>query len=402
VRFRSPNRPPNRMRHRIAAATLVGSSLLLGACARNAPQDTFAPEGPAARRISSLAKPVFAISIAVGVFVYALVAICIVKYRRKGDDHVPVQVHGNTKLELFWGAVPALILAVVGVFSVGEIFAQAEEPEDALQITVIGHQWWWEFQYPVPGSEKMDPKLQVIDDPTDAEAAKEEGREQKRLAGVLKQSGPVISTANELHVPAGRTVRLIISSNDVMHNFWVPKLAGKIYAIPGKLNRLTLDSDASDAGKTIYGQCAEYCGTSHANMRFKVVIDSPADYQKWIEKQASPVVEPTTELAKAGKELFYGGAACSTCHWQEAGRTNGFEVETDAEGVEQTVRKIGPNLTHIGSRKHFASSIGELNTVNLKAWLRDPQAYKPGNRMVIRKLSEDEVNKLVAYIESSK
>ncbi len=218
----------------------------------------------------------------------------------------------------------------------------------------------------------------------------------------MKQDKPVITTANELHIPAGKKIRLIITSRDVMHNYWVPKLAGKLYAIPGRLNHLNLSSDANDAGKTIYGQCAEFCGVSHANMRFKVVIDSPADFDKWLANQAKPAVEPTSELAKAGEELFKGAAGCTGCHWTDPSRTNGYEVVKATDGTESLVKNIGPNLAHFGERKYFASAIAESNTRNLKAWLRDPQKFKPGSRMVIRKLTEDEVNKLVAYVQSLK
>jgi cytochrome c oxidase subunit II len=392
----------SRLRKTSALVVAIAATAVLSSCASDAPQDTFKPDSPATRRITRLAWPVFTISVLVGLLVYGLVLYCIIKFRRKSDDHVPKQVHGNTKLELFWGAVPAVILAVVGVFSVGEIFNQAAEPKNALNITVIGHQWWWEYQYPMPGTETMHPSLKKVADPLDIDNAKEEGREPKMLANVITQDAPVITSAGEMHIPAGRNVRLLITSDNVMHNFWVPKLAGKIYAIPGKINRLTINSDPEDAGKIIYGQCAEFCGTSHANMRFKVVIDSPADYDKWLANQASPAVEPTSELAKAGKELFYGGANCTSCHWQEPGKTNGYEATTDKDGVVSNVKKIGPNLSHIGARRHFAGAIAELNTVNLKAWLRNPQEFKPGSKMVIRKLSEDEVNKLVAYIESQK
>ena len=391
----------SRWRQVASAATLA---LVLASCAveRNAPQDTFRPESDSARRITRLANPVFAAAIVVGIFVYALLAWCILKYRRRDDDHIPVQVHGNGKLEALWGFIPALVLVVVGVFSVPEIFHQSEEPKDAYNITVIGHQWWWEYQYPQVGESKMSPTLVSIDDPSDIDKAKEEGRKPKLLAKVVKQDKPVITTANELHIPAGRNIRLIISSRDVMHNYWVPKLGGKIYAIPGKLNRLTINSDANDAGKTIYGQCAEFCGVSHANMRFKVKIDSPADFEAWLANQAKPAVEPTTELAKAGEELFKGGGGCTGCHWTDPSRTNGWEVVKADSGEESLVQNIGPNLAHFGDREHFASAIAESNPRNLKAWLRNPQEFKPGSRMVIRKLSEDEVNKLVAYIQSLK
>ena len=382
---------------------LTTATLFLSSCIKDAPQDTFSPDGPSTRRVYSLAKPVFIIAGVVGIGVYAVIFLCIVKFRRRDDLHVPVQVHGNTKLELLWGAIPAVLLAVVGVFSIGEIFKQAEEPKDAINITVIGHQWWWEYHYAPTGTAKLEPKLVTIDDPADLDAAELAQRAPRKLANVIEEGRPVIVTANELHVPAGRSVRLLITSTNVMHNYWVPKLAGKLYAIPGKVNRLTLDSDPEDAGKTYYGQCAEFCGTSHANMRFKVKVDSPQDYEAWLSAQTSAAAEPTTESAKAGKVLFEGTGACSTCHWLDSSKTNEFEIEKDAvTGEDVIVRKIGPNLAHIGSRADFAGATAKLNTTNLKAWLRNPEAFKPGSKMVVRKFSEDEVNNLVAYVESLK
>jgi cytochrome c oxidase subunit II len=362
--------------------------LVLGGCART-PQSTLKVEGPQARSINSLAIPVFLIAAAIGVIVYALVFYCIVKFRRKDDNHVPKQVHGNTAAEIAWTAAPAVLLAVVGVLSVGKIFEVAEEPKNALEITVIGHQWWWEYQYPQVGQSKMNPQLVTADDPLDLVKAKEEGREPRKVANIIKQDGPVIVTAGELHIPAGRKVRLFITSGDVMHNYWVPQLAGKIYSIPGRINKLTLDTDPDDAGKMIYGQCAEYCGTSHANMRFKVKVDSPADFEAWRASMAAPAQVSTDPLAAEGKKLFEGGAGCTACHWVEPEKVND-EV------------KIGPNLSHFAVRKHFAGAIAENNTRNLTAWLRNPQEFKPGSRMVIRKLNDEEVTKLIAYLQSLK
>ena len=395
-----PGRLRTRLRQVASAAALV---FILASCAveQNAPQDTFKPESESARRITRLATPVFWIAVGVGVFVYVLLAICIVKYRRRDDDHVPVQVHGNTKLEALWGFIPAVMLVVVGSFAIPEIFHQSEEPDNAYNITVIGHQWWWEYQYPQIGESTMNPKLVTIEDPNDIEKAKEEGREAKLVAKIIEQDKPVISTANELHIPAGRNVRLIISSLDVMHNYWVPKLSGKIYAIPGKLNRLTINSDPEDAGKTIYGQCAEFCGVSHANMRFKVVIDSPADFEAWLANQAKPALKATSELEKAGEALFNGGGGCTGCHWIDPKRTNGWEAVQSDAGTSY-VKNIGPNLAHFGIRKTFAGAIAPSDTRSLKAWLRDPQKFKPGSLMVVRKFSEDEVNALVAYVQSLK
>ncbi len=373
---------------RVAIPALVGLGLVLSACEKD-PQSTLSVEGPQARSVNSLQIPVFWIAVAIGILVYGLIMFCIVRYRRKGDDHIPKQVHGNTAGEIAWTAAPAVLLAVVGVLSVGKIFEIAETPKDALDITVIGHQWWWEYQYPQPGETKMNPRLVTGDDPLDVDAAKEEGREPLKVAGLIAQDGPVISTAGVLHIPAGKKVVLHITSKDVMHNYWVPKLAGKIYSIPGRINKLIIEADPDDAGKTLYGQCAEFCGTSHANMRFKVQIDSPADFVKWQTEMAGPAKKPTSEAAIAGEKLFNGGAGCNACHYIEPDKVN--------EGA-----KIGPNLTHFAVRGTFAGAIAENNTRNLTAWLRNPQEFKPGSRMVIRKLTDDEIEKLVAYLQSLK
>lgn len=388
---------PRNGRNRWVPAGLVAlTSLFLTSCKSKDPQDTFNPEGPAARKIFHLATPVFLIAIGMGIFVYVLIALCIVKFRRRSDDQIPKQVHGNTAMEIGWTAAPALLLAVVGVFSVGAVFDQASEPKNPYDITAAGHQWWWEFHYPQVGQELLSPTLQTVDNPLDVDAAKAEGREPKKLANYLVESSPVIVNANELHIPAGRNIRIALTSNDVIHNFWIPRLAGKIYAIPGRLNHLTINSDANDAGKTLYAQCAEFCGTSHANMRFKVHIDSPADFETWLKGQAGPAAvptgDPTTDLVAKGHELFLGGGGCTACHYTDSSKVNDVGI----------VGKIGPNLTHVGSRTHFAGAIAELTDANLKAWLRNPQAFKPGSRMVVRKFSEDEVEALVAYIRSLK
>ncbi len=382
---------------RFSPAALVAlMSVLLTGCTSKDPQDTFSPDSPIARDIYNLAVPVFLIAAAMGVFVFALIFICAVKFRRKSEDHVPKQVHGNTAMEIGWTAAPALLLAVIGVFSVGAIFDQANDPKDSINITVAGHQWWWEFHYPVAGQEKLQTTLETVDDPLDLEAAKEEGRAPKKIANYLTEGTPVVVNANELHIPAGRNIRMTVTSQDVIHSFWVPKLAGKIDAVPGKLNHLNINSDPEDAGKVFYAQCAEFCGASHADMRFKVHVDSPAQWQQWLKDQADTAAEatgdPETDLVAQGQALFQGGAGCVVCHYTESDKVNDVGI----------VGKIGPNLAHVGSRTHFAGAIALMSDANLKAWLRDPQGFKPGSRMVVRKFTEDEVLALVAYIKSLK
>ena len=366
-----------------APLALLGLAVLtLASCASNAPQDTFKPEGPFAKKTDNLAKPVFATAVIIGILVYLAIAVVVVKYRRKNEDDVPVQVHGSTPLEIGWTIIPAALLVVVGVFSVGRIWDLAKEPKDAYHITVIGHQWWWEYHYPPMGSQSLTPVLAHVTD-------KDTG---KVTAGVPEETGPAIVSAGELHIPTGKNIRLTIMSQDVMHNYWVPKLAGKIYAIPGKINKLSMRSNVA---KTFYGQCAEFCGTSHANMRFKVIAQTPDQFNAWLQSQVGKAHDPGKPAkndslsAAAGKELFNGVGGCSTCHYVDSSKAN-------------DVAHIGPNLSHVAQRKTFAGATETFDARHLRAWLRSPQAVKPGAKMKIGKLTEDQITALVAYIQSLK
>jgi cytochrome c oxidase subunit II len=394
------SRASSRLRtSRLLTVALLAVPLILSACAKDAPQDGFtSPEGPVAEKKNEIVKIAFIIGYLVVLpFVYGLVMWCAVKFRRKGDDDVPKQVHGNKVVEIASVGVASAVLIGLGIPATAAYFDVTEDKDNCFEVTVIGHQWWWEYRYPAEGTKLATTFPRNLADPADVEEAEEEGREAKRIYGIPKDDGPVIVNANELHIPEGCNVRLNITSMDVLHNYWVPKLSGKIYAIPGKFNKLNIEANTGLAkpGKPhfIYGQCAEFCGTSHANMRFKVVVHTEADFQAWLDGQKQPARKATTELEKKGEELFAGGAACASCHYLDP--TKGWDPTVD-------VAKIGPNLAHIGSRKHFAGAIGELNDKELTAWLRNPQEYKPGSLMVIRQLKDDEIAALVAYIKSLK
>jgi cytochrome c oxidase subunit II len=393
------NRAGSRLRHSRLFAALVAVPLFLAACAKDAPQDGFSDvEGPIARETNRIVYIAFIIAYLVVLpFVYALVMWAMVKFRRKDEDHVPKQVHGNKVVEIASVGVASAVLIGLGIPATATYFDVTGDKDNCLEVTVIGHQWWWEYRYPAEGSELKTTFPRNLADPDDVETAKEEGREPKRIYGIPKDDRPVMVNANELHIPEGCNVELAITSMDVMHNYWVPKLSGKIYAIPGKLNKLNLEADKGLAkpGKphVIYGQCAEFCGTSHANMRFKVVVQTKEDFEAWRDGQQQPARKATTELEKKGEELFSGGAACASCHYLDPSK--GWDPTVD-------VAKIGPNLSHIGSRAHIAGAIGELNDKELTAWLRNPQEYKPGSLMVIRQLKDDEIQALVAYIKSLK
>lgn len=330
------------------------STLLLSSCGKvEQPQNVLGPEGPIAKQLDDLWNPVFAIATVIFVIVELLVLVVAFKFRRRSDSDSPKQIHGSTALELGWTITPALILLFVGALTlvqIGKLDAIPKGP-DVIQVKVTGHQWWWEFEYPGTG----------------------------------------IVTANEMHIPTGARIDVRLTSADVIHSFWPPKLAGKLDVVPGKINHMEIKT-AGVEPKTYFGQCAEYCGLSHANMRLKVVVDTPEDYAKWVEDQTADAgltfADDTDE--KSGLDLFKV-KGCGGCH-----AVNGY-----------TAGKVGPNLTHFMSRKTFAGAIFPNTTEELRAWLRDPTKMKPmdpnrGMGMPNLNLTEDEISDLIAFLQTLK
>jgi cytochrome c oxidase subunit 2 len=336
-------------------------AMLTTSCAhKTLTQNALDPKGPFARQLNNLINPVFIVAAVIFVFVEGLLVVTMVKFRRRSDDDAPKQVHGNARLELFWTITPALILAAVGIGTLGTIFSISRKPAgNVLNVSVTGHQWWWEYKYP----------------------------------------GLNVTTANELHIPAGRPVYITLTSKDVIHNFWPPKLAGKVYAIPGRTNHMSLEADKPGE---YWGQCAEFCGMSHANMRLRVIAHTEADFEQWVK--ANEVSTPTVQLAAAtssstatsstgtssgdpvtGQTLFTA-KGCASCH-SITGISNG---------------QVGPNLTHLMQRHVFAGSIFDMNDLNLRKWLRNPPAEKPGSIMPNLNLSEDDITNLIAYLDTLK
>lgn len=345
------------MKSRLTRLVLAATTLLLlGACASDAPQDTLDPAGPKARLIDDLFRPVFWVAVAVFVLVEVLIVMAIVRGRRKAgaaDDDLPPQIHGNTRLELGWTFLPAIVLAGVAVFTVPVIFELNERPDEALEVTVYGQKYWWAYEY----------------------------GEQEQY-GI---SGEGITTANELHVPAGTPVFLTLESKDVIHSFWAPRLNGKRDVVPGRVTTWSLEADEPGVYS---GQCAEFCGTSHANMRLKVVAHDEAGWQEWVDQNSSDPNQPSSGPEAEGFELF-AQKGCAGCH-TVAGQYE--EVADDAPPA--------PDLTHLFSRDCFAGCIYDLNDRNeVEAWLRDPQR-KAGSLMVIGELTEDEIDKLYAYLRT--
>ncbi len=329
---------------------LVALVVLVAACAQNASQDSLKPAGPYADKIHALFTPVFWVAAAIFFLVEGGIVLLLVRYRhRRGRDEVPPQIHGNTRLEIAWTILPALVLVGVAVPTVTTIFDLARKPAgDVLNVTVKGHQWWWEFDYP---------DLQV-------------------------------TTANELVIPTGKPVYLrlesvggLIKDAAVIHSFWVPELAGKQDVVPARTNHMTLE--ATDPG-AYYGQCAELCGLSHANMRFRVLAKSPAEFDAWVSAQRQDALTPTDSAAVGGMNAFLNGT-CIACHAIQG---------TQAGGI------AGPDLTHFAGRDCFAGCIFENTPESVARWLENPPAVKPGSWMPDYGLSKEEIDALVAYLET--
>lgn len=352
--MRESARVSPRSRRRTFAALVLAVAALTSACGRGElPQNILDPEGPISRKLDGLWDLTFFIATVIFFLVEFLVVFVVWRYRARGDDDAPKQIHGNARLELAWTIAPAAILAVVGVFTLATLFDINEKAvgDDVVNVKLVGHQWWWEYNYP-----DLD-----------------------------------ITTANELHIPVGRPIELEMTSEDVIHAFWPPKLAGKVDVVPGRTNHMQIHAD--EPGE-YWGQCTEYCGLSHGYMRLRVVAHDAAGWDEWVAGQQEPAAEPgaADSDAAAGKELIVT-KGCGGCH-----TINGYE------GV---AGKKGPDLTHLAARKRFAGATFDLNERNLRKWLRDPPAMKPmdpenGMGMPNLNLTEDEITKLIAYLETLK
>jgi len=333
------------LRRRLWIPALATLALVLAACStesgpRNR-QNALRPEGKYAEKIDNLFGPVFWVSVLVGALVIGATVGIAIKYRvRKGEDVRPKQTHGSTPLEIGWTIVPAVILLIVAIPTVSTIFSLANEPKNALEVHVIGKQWWWEFEYP------------------------------------RSDDGTKVVTANEMHIPTGRDIVLDLEACDeslpggaelsdgtttpgcnVIHSFWVPELGGKRDVVPGHHNQMKLFAD--EPGEYL-GQCAEYCGLSHANMRFRVIAQSPSDFDSWLASQRD---DPAVALSDAGdaEKLFTTKFQCTNCHTTE----------------NPALSTYGPNLTHLRSRGTFASGYYELTRKQLIRWILDAPSLIP-------------------------
>ena len=398
-----------------AAAATLG----LSSCATDAPQDTWQPAGENAQMIHDLQWPIFMVAGIVGVIVLAFIGFIVLKYRDKGQP-IPEQTHGKAWLEYLFIAIPAVILAAIAIPTVGVVFALADTDDTECNINVTGQQWWWEYDY------EVEPDGSICGfAPTNGEAS------------------PII-TSGQVVIPAGTKVLLRGTSRDVIHSYWIPKLNGKRDMVPGRVHYLRLSSETPG----IYaGQCTEFCGLSHANMRMETVVLEPADFQSWLDNELEPYSSPDDgTLAKQGEATFI--AQCARCH-----QVNGL---VDDRGTDDTADDTivvsypdqfvysgaAQNLTNLMMRNTFAGATWDLltpecradvweaspeefgdaflegvtedcfNEIDLREWLRNSPAKKPmyadaemlaetdgkTRGMPYLALSEDQIDQLIAYL----
>ena len=314
----------------------------------NSPTNIFAPAATPASLVRHLSVFVLAITGIIFVVVFTLLVYSVIKFRgRPGDaGREPAQVYGSTQIELAWTIIPVLIVVVLYLATARVIHAiqDAPEPAGAIEVTVIGHQYWWEFRYP---------KLGIV-------------------------------TANELHLPVSdpdhpTPTFLALLSADTDHSFWVPELAGKTDLVPNHPNRMWIDPRRTGV---FLGQCAQYCGVQHAKMLLRVSVDSPKEFAAWVRGQQQPAIQD--DKVAAGRHVFET-TACINCHTVTGTPANG---------------RFGPDLTHLMSRATIAAGAAQNTQQNLRLWIQNPNAIKPGSLMPAMQLSDADLDAVLTYMET--
>jgi cytochrome c oxidase subunit II len=334
----------------IVRAGVCSVLLLTGSANAQSATSIFSPAGTPAHSIFGLSMLVLSITLGIFLVVSGLLLYALIRFRHRPEDskREPAQIYGSNQIELSWTVIPILIVVML-FLTTTRIILDTEaipKPASALDITVIGHQFWWEYRYP---------KLGVV-------------------------------TANELHVPisdpsAPTPTYLEMSSADVSHSFWVPRLAGKMDVIPNRVNTMWIDPQQPGV---YLGQCAQYCGTQHAKMLLRVYADSPADFAAWVAQQKKPAQQDFSgnPAAKEG-EVVFAHNACINCH---------TVAGTNATG------HFGPDLTHLASRDTLASGPIKNTPENLRQWIDDPDSMKPGALMPSMHLNDHDLDVITAYL----
>jgi cytochrome c oxidase subunit 2 len=364
--FRTAARRP------LCLVTALCLLLVLAGCSpEHYPQTTLLPRGDFARIADDLLDTTFKWAVLVFVLVEGVLVYAIFRFRGKPGDPEPHQTHGNTTVEIIWTVIPALILAAIAVPTVRAIFQTNSLPDkSALTIQVVGHQWWWEFRYPEYN----------------------------------------LTTANEIHVPVGRTVALRMGSNDVIHSFWVPQFAAKRDVFANRETRLWFKAEVEGEYP---GQCAEFCGIQHGRMGYRIRAQKPAEFDAWVAhmqtlnpkaaptasadsgvhtaSQGATVQQPTSPQASQGSqyaagEKLFTAKGCVACHALYA--------------VNVPKGMVGPNLANVGARSYIAAGTLKNTDENLAHWIRDPQGIKKGVLMPNLGVSEPDSKTLAAFLRA--
>lgn len=326
----------------LAVLFFLAPSCLAQSPTFSSPTNIFAPASTPAKSIFGVSMFVLVITGVIFVVVGSLLAYAVVKFRKRADDdsREPAQVYGSNQVEMAWTVIPVLIVVVL-FMATARVIANVQNgvPPNHIEVTVVGHQFWWEYRYP----------------------------------------GLKVVTANELHVPAGTPTELKLLSADTDHSFWVPRLAGKTDLIPNHPNAMWIDPQ--EPGLYL-GQCAQYCGTQHAKMLLRVYVQSRAEFDHWIQQQSQPAL--SSDAAAEGRRIFEA-TACVNCHVISG---------TSAQG------RFGPDLTHLMSRDTIAAGIVANTHENLRSWIQDPSRFKPGSLMPAMELNEHDLNAVTAYLET--
>jgi cytochrome c oxidase subunit 2 len=338
----------------------VYCSLFLHGCGGGGNQSALDPAGPQAGRIGGIWRLMLYTTAAV--YVVVMIAVLAAAFRRRrgwraeepaedAPDTVPDEGRERRMSHAVLAGVAAttaiLFVFLVSSYMTGRALHTEAASKDVLVVKVSGRQWWWQVQYDNP-----NPSW-------------------------------VVTTANEIHIPVGQTVQFKLSSNDVIHSFWVPNLHGKTDLIPGHETNTWLRADREGVYR---GQCAEYCGHQHAHMAFTVIAEPAEKFKAWYNAQLKSAPEPSTPSQARGREVFLS-APCVMCHKIQG---------TDAGGV------VGPDLTHVAGRSHLAAGTLENTRGHLAGWISNPQEIKPGTRMPPNNLEPADLQALLDYLQSLK
>jgi cytochrome c oxidase subunit II len=330
---------------------LLGSACSPVSLSPNRTPSTLDPQGPGAARLAEHWWLMFALGTAIYLLVLVLLFAAILRRRRATSDTPPDSAGGDTGRSWpIWGGI-LLPLVVIGITFGHSIFtlAAVESPQehDYLKVRVVARRWWWEVHYPAQG----------------------------------------VTTANEIHLPVGQPVQVQLESADVIHSFWIPELHGKMDLIPTRINHITIQADEAGLYR---GECAEFCGLQHAHMGFMVVAESEEEFNNWLAAQQQPAPVPGDALAAAGQQVFIS-ANCIFCH-----SVKGLEDKP----IDRSAVDLGPDLTHLASRQTIAAGSLTQNRGNLAGWIVDAQHVKPGSLMPNQYLNSQDLQALIAYLES--